>query len=211
MQKKLVYVTLILISTLIIIGCLTNEKTPVTALAISPLSNDSATLTSKSQDKNSDIQDQYKEMIVQRNYDCFSFPKSQIEDQGIVLDIQSLLFIVPRGGAGITDIGIEKDSSELSVINTSDNFIKKHLNADTADKKYTYIRLICDSYIPKEGENAIRYKDIIIYLQPDNSNDAIFAIQDPVKQSKWTITTLVGYGDWLTKEIDILLRIKTGL
>jgi len=211
MQKKLVYVTLILISTLIIIRCLTNEKPPVTALTISPSSYDSATLISKAQNKNSDIQDQYKEMVVQRNYDCFSFQKNQIANQGIVLDIQNLLFIVPRGGAGITDIGIEKDSSELSIINESDNFIKKHLNADTSDKKYTYIRLIYDSYIPQEAENATRHKDIIIYLQPDNSNDAIFAIQDPVKQSKWTITTLVGYGDWLTKEIDILLRIKTGL
>lgn len=207
-RRIFIYVLLICFNTFLIIGCSQNNKDNSSTLADQPSSN----LSENNENTNTESgQLQCKEMIVQREADCFSFKKDEIAREGILQDIEDLLWIVPRSGAGINEAGTDKDISKVPIIKDINKVIHNNYTTDETNNKYTWIRLVCDPYLPKEGENAVKHKDIILYVDPDNASDAVFGIQNPDKESQWNVTVLPGYGEWLKKEIDILLRIKTGL
>lgn len=219
MKRKLfICLILIFVNLFLIAGCSKREDGNSSTPAKQPSSGASADSenvdnkngsTENSNTENQQVQN--KEIIVQRESDCYSFENAEINNEGIVQDIENLLWIVPRGGAGIDEPGIDKDISELPVINEINNVINSNYTTNEKNNKYTWIRLVYDPYTPKEGENAANHKDIILYVDPDNTSNVIFGIQNPEKESQWNITALPGYGEWLRKEIDILLRIKTGL
>ncbi len=205
MKKRLFIYVSVICFMLAIIGCSEQDNHNSNALANKPSSNEYVNTQNINTE---DQQNQCKEIIVQRGSDCFTFENIQIDNAGIIRDIEDLLWIVPRGGAGIQNSGIDKDISEVPMINEINNAVNNHCKTNG---NYTWIRLVYDPYIPEEGQNAIKHEDIILYLDPNNSSDAVFCIQNPKKESEWNITVLPDYGKWLSKEIDILLRIKTGL
>jgi|GEM_PF-1460178 hypothetical protein len=208
MVKKNILFTLIILNALLCTGCSANNKTHATQP--SSVGNGSITITPTMNDNDLNLQEKESEMLIQRNSDCFRFQCNDLKHQGLIEDINNLLWIVPRGGAGITDVATENDSSELPIVALSNSILDKELTSYTAEDNYTWIRLVYDTYIPPAGVNAVGHKDIVIYIQPDNPDDAIFAIQDPVENSKWNITSMPGYGCWLSTEIDMLLRMMTG-
>ena len=132
----------------------------------------------------------------------------------IVNDIDTLLWIVPRGGAGISDEGksvLEKDNSIILESEGCLNQYQSSKNEDwygNTDGKNLWIRVINVPYFPEEGVNELGHKDIMIYQE---GKDAYFALQDPENLEMWTIWQLPDYGVWLEKEIDMYLRVTTGL
>ncbi|MCM1542731.1 MAG: hypothetical protein NC121_15915 [Blautia sp.] len=70
-----------------------------------------------------------------------------------------------------------------------------------------WLRIVQEPVIPEAGSSA-SHKDYIFYREGD---DACIGIQSAEDERLWTIWTMPGYGDWLEREIDIYLRMTTGL
>lgn len=121
---------------------------------------------------------------------------------GLVSDIENLLWIAPRGGAGIEPEVEERKATNLKIIQES--------NESTVSKN-TWVRLYYQPYKPVQGMNYIGHKDIIVYIDPDNNKNAYLGIQNPDNQTEWNLFLLPGYGQWLQKEIDMLLRLTSGI
>lgn len=133
---------------------------------------------------------------------------------GIIWDIEDLLWIAPRGGAGIEGGGTEKNISELPIIKESETALIDDTTdwySFEVDTENLWIRLICAPYKPAQGENSIAHKDIMVYLDNDDNNNAYLGIQSPDDETEWTIIPLPGYGLWLAREIDMIMRRTTGL
>lgn len=122
---------------------------------------------------------------------------------GIVGDAENLLWISSRGGAGIESSSVKEDASKLPVVQESEK------DSPTSDS--VWVRLSYDAYTPPEGENTWGHKDIMVFVDTGNAQDAVLAIQDPKEQTKWSVVSLPGYGSWLKKQIDIMLRVTKGL
>jgi hypothetical protein len=142
------------------------------------------------------------QIIVKRGNDVFPFNPLTLKESGIILDIRDLLWVALRGGAGIQPEVKQVESKELD---------KDLKNGDKMKDVFCSVRLIYEPYRPKQGINDLAHKDLIIYINPDNVNDAYFGIQNPDNQTKWDLYYLPGYGQWLKKEVDLLLRLHTGL
>ncbi len=141
-------------------------------------------------------------IVIQRGKDCYTFriqPGSR--PYGLVTDIQNIRWIAIRGGAGIEPI--EKEVADLGIVRESEK--------DNATGKGLWVRFYYESYKPAQGMNDPGHKDIIVYTDRENVADAFLGIQNPDHQEKWDIFVLPGYGPWLQKEIDVLLRLATGL
>ena len=162
-------------------------------------------------------------LIVQRGQDglCVGL-KNDVSDKlrtlgsyGLVSDVENLLWIAPRGGAGIDSKDEEKSAMELPVIKESDKSAPQDENImwfyDGISSKNVWIRFNYQPFIPGQGMNVLGHKDLIVYIDPDNDDNAFLGIQDPQNQNDWNIYLLPGYGLWLEKEIDILLRLTAGM
>lgn len=132
---------------------------------------------------------------------------------GLVSDVENLLWIASRGSADIDPEG-EKIITELPVIQESS---KSTVNGgdilfyDDVKSKNVWIRLNYKPFIPSQGTNIWGHKDLIVYLDPDNHNNAFLGIENAQKQNTWNMILLPGYGPWLEKEIDILLRLTIAM
>lgn len=59
--------------------------------------------------------------------------------------------------------------------------------------------------------NDVAHKYLIIYTDPGKVNNAYLEVQNLDNQTKWDLYRLPGYGQWLKKEVDLLLRRYKGL
>lgn len=72
-----------------------------------------------------------------------------------------------------------------------------------------WIRVEQEGSIPREGSlGQVSHKDYILYVQGEN---AYVGVQSAEDTELWTILEMSDYGDWLEKEIDIYIRMTTGL
>ncbi|MCL6449101.1 MAG: hypothetical protein K6U04_13305 [Armatimonadetes bacterium] len=143
------------------------------------------------------------QVIVKRGNDVFSFDNPLgLRGLGIISDIQDLLWVAPRGGAGIQPEVEQVESKELD---------KVLENGDKMKDAFCSVRLIYEPYRPEQGMNDLAHKDLIIYTDPGNVNDACLGVQKPDNQTEWDLYRLPDYGQWLKKEVDLLLRLRTGL
>lgn len=122
---------------------------------------------------------------------------------GLAGDAENLLWISTRGGAGIEANSIKQDDSKLPVIQES--------RSDNPTSENVWVRLSYDAFTPPAGENSWAHKDVMVYVDPANAQNAVLAVQDTKEQTKWNIVSLPGYGVWLKKEIDMMLRVTKGL
>jgi len=141
--------------------------------------------------------------VVKRGSDVFSYDDPlKLKGLGIRSDIQDLLWVAPRGGAGIKPEVKQVEAKEL------DRVLK---NGDKMKDAFCLVRLIYEPYRPGQGMNDLAHKDLIIYTDPGNVNDAYLGVQNPDNQTKWDLYRLPDYGQWLKKEVDLFLRISKGL
>lgn len=205
MRKRWLLYVIIPIFTITIPACAINSKNKAENLSV-PLQTTSQISQQIQAPSNTHPQapaeKKLTQIIVKRGSDVFSFNPLTLRESGIILDIRDLLWVAPRGGAGIQP---EIKQVELKELN------KNLKNEDKIKDAFCSVRLIYEPYRPKQGMNDIAHKDLIIYINPDNVNDACFGIQHPDNQTKWDLYYLSDYGQWLKKEVDLLLRLHTGL
>jgi hypothetical protein len=204
-MKKRFLLSFLLILVVSFIGCIdknpeTKQRKPAFDLSPAPQASGQAK------------QEIVKSMIVQRGHDGIrdgfkNDSLDKLKSYGIVLDMKNLLWLATRGAAGIEAEGEKKAVAEFSVIAESE----ESLAGDTVNSDNCWIRLNYEAYFPDQGVNVWEHKDLIIYIDPDNADDAFLGVQDPQEQMLWTVFRLPGYGTWLEKEIDMLLRLTTGL
>lgn len=124
---------------------------------------------------------------------------------GLVADIEDLMWIASRGLLGL-DKQEEKSINELPVIQES---FRSDFGKDVKSKN-VWIRLNYEPYVPEQGMNVIAHKDLIVYLDPQNQDNAFLGIQNVQDLNTWTIILMPGYGPWFEKEINMLLYFTTG-
>lgn len=135
-------------------------------------------------------------IVVQRGQDRYSLrTQPGLNPYGLVTDIQHIRWIAIRGGAGIEPI-------EKEVLDPV---------RESVTGKQVWVRFYYEPYKPEQGMNDRGHKDIVVYTDPENVADAILGIQNPDHQERWDMFVLHGYGPWLQKEIDILLRLAAGM
>lgn len=141
-------------------------------------------------------------------------PENPLEEQlNLLEDIRNLMWIAPRGGAGITGETVSAEANALPVVSESEMAVEQSEELwykETASSN-TWIRLFYTAYMPEEGVNAWGHYDILLCVDTENSNDALLMIQDPQLESTWKVVRLPQYGQWLSCEIDMLLRLYFGM
>lgn len=143
------------------------------------------------------------QVIIKRGNYVFSLDNPlRFSGLGIISDIQNLLWVAPRGGAGIQPEVEQVEPKELDKVLQS---------GDKMNDTFCLVRLIYEPYKPQQGMNELAHKDVIIYTNPDSVNDAYLGVQNPENQTRWDLYRLPDYGQWLKKEVDLLLRLRTGL
>ena len=64
--------------------------------------------------------------------------------------------------------------------------------------------------MPELGVNDQPHKDIVLAVTSENLENAFLIIQDPNTLTVWNYIKLEGYGQWLSREVDMLLAQTTG-
>jgi hypothetical protein len=151
---------------------------------------------------------QPKQVVIKRGNHIYPPLRNISSVEPIISDIQNLRWIAYRGGAGLDFRQVEKDQKDISIVKASETI---ESNGEAQDGS-PWVRLYYAPYKPVQGANDTGHKDIIICADnPQDPEDAYLLIQNPDNLTKWTVITLPGYGQWLQKEVDMLLRMKMGL
>ncbi len=151
--------------------------------------------------------------LINAQGDCGAFLSTE-EKPNVISDIDTLLWIIPRGGAGITGEGQMVSEKDNIFILESASCLGDYLASgkrewdEGTDSGNVWIRVINEPYLPEEGINEPGHKDIVIYK---DGEDAYFALQDPDDEEMWTVWLMPEYGNWIEKEIMMFLRVTTGL
>lgn len=159
----------------------------------------------------------YKSVMVCRKNepDCFYFPSDTLASN-YAETFEDLMWIASRGGAGISGEDWLPDDNALTIIKLSDQIIQDTdiIKTDSVklenDNTQTWVRINYDSYIPASGVNEFPHKDVIMATAEDSGENAFIAIQNPKDLSTWKFIKLPGYGQWLERELDMLLYQYTG-
>lgn len=121
---------------------------------------------------------------------------------GVGESLDTLVWMAFRGG----DIISEDLSAEGNVYILESN---KVVEGSEEAEDYVWIRIEQEASIPQEGSlGQVSHKDYIFYVQGE---DAYVGVQSAEDTELWTILEMTAYGDWLEKEIDIYVRLTTGL
>ncbi|MGQ7277652.1 hypothetical protein ACT91Q_06755 [Brevibacillus thermoruber] len=164
-------------------GELHHEKEPA------PQSEDSQAATSE-----------VEKLVVQRGHDLFVFEKPS-RRMGILVNAKDLYTFAYR-----------KDGEALGVKNERElRFLQEKHEEGTSQNDYTYMRIVQKPFIPESGVNEFPRKDIVIYIDPQNPNDAFVGVQDPNKLDEWKIYKVKDYGNWVKKVIDLYIALYKGL
>ena len=121
---------------------------------------------------------------------------------GVDESLDTLVWMAFRGGSII--------SEDLSA-EESDYILESNRVIDGSEEAgdHVWIRVGQEASIPQEGAlGQVSHKDYIFYVQEE---DAYVGVQSAEDTGLWTILEMADYGDWLEKEIDIYIRLTTGL
>jgi hypothetical protein len=81
------------------------------------------------------------------------------------------------------------------------------INSDI-NSSNNWIRLY---YQQNQSDSESKYRDVIIFLDPNNKQNAVLGLQNAKDKNLWSIFELPGYGSWLMNEINMTLRLTTAL
>lgn len=135
-----------------------------------------------------------------------------LKSNEVINQIQRLLWYLPRGYIATAENTDDVILSELPVAMDikASRFNEEDFEAyaiaydEETQSNYTWIKLF---YVPDNhvGMNIPSHGDIILYVDPENTTDAIIAIQDYDDPDQWHITVLHDWGQWLEREADLLI------
>lgn len=205
MRNKLTVILLLFLFLLVTFVCMACKITDVKSEQINPdIISDTKSADSQAEEKRV-----LSKIVIQRGEERFSFEEKNWSSYNLVSDVENLLMIASRGGAGIDPSAFETDIevNKIDIVSESEKDID---DKSEVQNKGVWIRLYYHSYRPGQGINDFKHKDIVIYIDPHDGANAYLARQNPDDLSKWDLILLPGYGSWLQKEIEVLLRLKTG-
>ena len=140
-------------------------------------------------------------MLICWNNEVFSFENSSLDIAGLYESVEALLWIAPRGGAGIDSEGNQIEAASNELIQLSENMA----SGDRIEEDVLLLRINREYAV----ENTpMSYKDIVMYR---DNEDAYLAWQMADDRNAWYLFRLPGYGEWLEKEVAIYMRCATGL
>lgn len=121
---------------------------------------------------------------------------------GVDESLDTLVWMAFREGIIISE---DLSAEENSYIMESD----KVLEGFEEVEDHAWIRIVKEASVPKEGSlGQVSHKDYIFYVQGE---DAYVGVQSAEETDLWTMLEMTDYGEWLEKEIDIYVRMTTGL
>lgn len=134
------------------------------------------------------------------------FYKTDNTGTGIVMDIDNLAWLALRYDEIINCGEISEKDNEY--IQESNMALTNEGDVIQYDSKGYWVRIENNIVMPLPGTTVTGHKDYMMYV---DETEAYLAIQSPINLEMWSLYKLPGYGDWLKKEIDIILRKNTGL
>ena len=187
-MKKIGILAPICMFTMLISGCSKNvESTPV---------EDSSEAVS---DESEVLTEEEKHFWINRQGEIFD---SANAPGGVDESLDTIVWMAFREGIII----LEDLSAEENAYILESN---KVLEGSEEAKDHVWIRIEQEAFIPQEGSlGQVSHKDYIFYVQGE---DAYVGVQSAEDTGQWTIIEMTDYGDWLRKEIDIYVRMTTGL
>lgn len=171
------------------------ETEPITELSEYTTEN-----ASSSSETMSDEDQQITSMLICWNNDVFSFENSILDIAGLYKNIEAILWIAPRGGAGI-------DSEGNQIKAASNDFIQLSENLTSGERLEENVLLIRINRKYSVENTPMSYKDVVMYR---DNEDAYLAWQMADDPDIWHLFRLPGYGEWLEKEVAIFMRCATG-
>jgi len=148
------------------------------------------------------------------DYEIYYFDSNELTKLYIHV-FENLRSMALRNEAGISGILQTTDDSVYSILSaaeetiTTDIIDQGYISSDVKNN-ITWVRLLYNPYIPEIGVNDQPHKDIIFAITGENLEDAYLIIQDPKALTVWNYMELEEYGQWLNREIDMLLAQTTG-
>ena len=121
---------------------------------------------------------------------------------GVDESLDTLVWMAFRGGTVISE---DMSAEENAFIPESDRVLEGSEEAED----HVWIRIVQEPFTASEGSlGQVSHKDYIFYVQGE---DAYVGVQSAEDTELWTILEMADYGDWLEKELDIYVRMTTGL
>lgn len=148
------------------------------------------------------------------DYEIYYFDSNELTKLYIHV-FENLRSMALRNEAGISGILQTTDDSVYSILSaaeetiTTDIIDQGYISSDVKNN-ITWVRLLYNPYIPEIGVNDQPHKDIVFAITGENLEDAYLIIQDPKASTVWNYMELEEYGQWLNREIDMLLAQTTG-
>lgn len=128
---------------------------------------------------------------------------------------ENLRIMALKNKAGISGTLRSADHTVSPILDASEEMIttditeQGYISSDTANSM-TYVRLLYDPYVPETGVNDLPHKDIIFAAAGEDLEDAYLMIQDPETLTNWDYMELEAYGQWLSREADMLFAQTAG-
>lgn len=136
-----------------------------------------------------------------------------LKSNEVINQIQKILWYLPRGYIATAENTNDVILSELPVAMDieASRFNEEDFESfgiaydEETQSDFTWIKLF---YIPDNhaGMNVPSHGDIILYVEPENTTDAVIAIQDYDLPDQWHITVSHDWGQWLACEIDLFMH-----
>lgn len=147
------------------------------------------------------------------DYEIYYFDSNELTKLYIYV-FENLRLMALKNEASIAGILQPANDSIYSILNASEETITADISnlgylSSDVENSITWVRLLYDSYIPEIGINDIAHKDIVFAIG-ENIENAYLIIQDPETLTVWNYMELNKYGQWLSREIDMLLAQTTG-
>lgn len=143
-------------------------------------------------------QNDMKAIFVNRRGDVFN---SEGDTVGIMATLKAFEWLVPRSDGECIADNLSAEENEF--ITESNNV----LNGSEEAEDKVWIRIVQNPVLPT-ADSTIPHKDFIFYVAGE---DAYVGIQSSKDNNSWAIWKMPDYGDWLEKEINIYIRMTTGL
>lgn len=200
---KKIWIGILLVSVFVVGGCSKIKAEEVTEMN-DELKSDSV----------SEFEPKLISMTIYARGICQNWLPETIDDAGLLNDIHTLGWIVPRGGIGVEESAGEQNASDNIFLSESNEIFKEYSSQmgedwyfDFEDNNKVWVRLNYHPYKLAEGVNAIAHKDIMLYVEGE---DLYFAIQDIDNEKLWKIFKVPEYGSWMEKEIEMFYRLYMG-
>lgn len=158
-----------------------------------------AATTPDTQEQEADIDDGSAYFFVNWQGEVF---ESDGAPAGIDENLDTIVWMALRSEAPVAENLPAEDNPYIA---ESEQVIEG--SVDVSDTMW--IRIVQESSEPEAGSiGQTSHKDYIFYKQ---DKDIYVGVQSAEDNAVWTILKMDDYGDWLEKEIEIYIRMTTGL